>query len=314
MRPILPMLVLLLTLASPLRAQTPAPIATPTPDTTADKAPEGATVPEYTRSEVIYERKFGTALTMDVIQPKNPNGYAVIYIVSSGWTSSHANIKPEKHADLLSRGYTIFHVCHGSQPKYTIPEMVADLHRAVRYIRRKASVWGINPDKLGLSGGSAGGHLALCIATMGGVGAPGTDAIDNTSSAVQAVAVFYPPTDFANYGKPGVSGAGVGQLRAHSPSFGPESFTPDGRARLSRDFSPINFISAATPPVLIVHGEKDDTVPLQQAETFIEKAKAAGIPAELVVKPGAGHGWKDIAPDYARMADFFDLHLRGIKK
>jgi acetyl esterase/lipase len=149
------------------------------------------------------------------------------------------------------------------------------------------------------------------------MGAPGRtdgDPVDRTSSAVQAVAVFYPPTDFMNYGKPGVDGTGVGQLRAYAAPFGPEAFTVEGRERLARDISPVNFISPATPPTLIVHGEKDDTVPLQQAERFVEKAKAAGVTAELVVKPGAGHGWKDIAPDYARMADWFDLHLRGITK
>ncbi len=293
---------------SPLFAQTPPVIEAPEP------APGTVTVPEYTQTEIIYGRKFGVALTMDVIQPKNPNGYGVIFVVSGGWRSIHEGIKPVKHSDLLGRGYTIFNVVPGSQPKFTILEMIEDLHRAVRYIRKNAAQWGVNPDKLGLSGGSAGGHLSLCIATMGAPGRPSGDAVNNASSAVQAVAVFYPPTDFLNYGKPGFDATGTTYLASYAAAFGPESYTPEGRQRLGKDISPINFITPAMPPVLIIHGDKDETVPVQQGEIFIEKAKAAGVSAALVVKPGAGHGWKDIAPDYARMADFFDLHLRGIKK
>lgn len=295
-------------LAVSLPGKSPDIIESPAPPT------GSVVVPEFTRFEdVIYGRKFGTALTLDVIQPKNPNGFGVIYIVSGGWTSSHANIKPEKHAELLRRGYTVFNVCHGSQPKFTIPEMIQDIHRAVRFVRTRADKWGVDPDKLGLTGGSAGGHLSLCIGTMGGAGRTTSDPVDQASSAVQAVAVFYPPTDFLNYGRPGVDGTGVGQLRAYAAPFGSEAHTPEGRERLGRDISPIYFITSSTPPTLIIHGEKDDTVPLQQAESFVARAKAAGTTAELVVKPGAGHGWKDIAPDYERMADWFDLHLRGLK-
>lgn len=278
-------------------------------------APDGP-ASNYTRTEdIIYGRKFGTALTLDVIQPKTPNGYGIIYIVSGGWSSSHASIKPDKHAALLERGYTIFNVVHGSQPKFTIPEIVADIHRAVRFIRYNAARWGVNPDHLGLTGGSAGGHLSLTIGTQGGLGkAESGDIVDAQSSAVQAVACFYPPTDFLNYGKPGVDGVGVGQLQAYAAPFGPEAATPEGRQKLGQAISPINFITAAMPPTLIIHGDADGTVPVQQAEIFVERAKAAGATAELIIKPGAGHGWKDIALDYVTMADWFDLYLRGIKK
>src|SRR5712692_7362068 len=93
--------------------------------------------PSFTRKEdVIYGRKFGTALTMDVITPKqNANGAAVVWVISGGWFSTHDAINPRACDELLKRGYTVFAVVHGSQPKFTIPEAIQDLNRAVRYLR-----------------------------------------------------------------------------------------------------------------------------------------------------------------------------------
>ena len=91
----------------------------------------------YDRKEdVVYGRKFGTALTMDVFTPRaNANGAAVIWVVSGGWYSGHEAINTGFLDELLRRGYTVFAVVHGSQPKYTIPEILHDMHRAVRFIR-----------------------------------------------------------------------------------------------------------------------------------------------------------------------------------
>src|SRR5689334_14143286 len=161
-----------------------------------------AAEPEYTRTQdVIYGRKFGTALTMDVFRPKsNSNGAAIIWVMSGGWFSSHETIP----ANMGVRGYTVFAVVHGSQPRYTIPDAVADMNRAVRFIRFHAKDYGIDPDRIGITGGSAGGHLSL----MQGVKpAPpdekSKDPVDHVSAKVQAVACLFPPTDFLNYGEPG---------------------------------------------------------------------------------------------------------------
>ena len=88
----------------------------------------------FTRVEdVIYGRKSGTALTLDVLQPAKPNGFGIVMMVSGGWFSSHEAINPAMFQPLLSRGYTVFAVVHGSQPKFTITEIVPDIHRA-KYI------------------------------------------------------------------------------------------------------------------------------------------------------------------------------------
>ena len=72
----------------------------------------------------------------------------------------------------MDRGYTVFAVVHGSQPKFTIPEVLDDMHRAVRFIRHNAKKYGIDPDRLGITGGSAGGHLSLMQGTAGKAGNP----------------------------------------------------------------------------------------------------------------------------------------------
>lgn len=272
---------------------------------------------DYQRTEdVIYGRKFGMALTMDVFQPKQPNGAAVILAVSGGWFSSHDAISPAACKPFLDRGYTVFAVVHGSQPKFVIPEVIQDMHRAVRFIRHNAKRFGVDPNKFGISGGSAGGHLSLTIGTQGGPGDPkAKDPVDRESSAVQCVACFFPPTDFLNYGQPGEDGAGVGTLKNFKSAFGPRSDNPDERKILAREISPIYYITSKMPPTLIFHGNADPLVPIQQSETFVAKAKEAGATAKLIIKEGAGHGWANwLTTDMGTCAEWFDEHLRGIKK
>src|SRR5918993_1544040 len=109
--------------------------------------------PGYTRTEdVIYGRKFGTALTMDVFTPAKPNGLGVILVVSGGWYSAHEAINPIFFQNVLDRGYTVFAVVHGSQPKFQIPEILGDMHRAVRFVRFNAKKYGIDPERIGITG------------------------------------------------------------------------------------------------------------------------------------------------------------------
>lgn len=282
----------------------------------------------YTRrADVIYGRKYGLALTMDVLTPKqNANGLGVINVVSGGWFSGPpADGGAGRCKRLLERGYTVFSVVHGSQPKFSIPEIFDDMSRAVRFIRAHASEYKIDPERLGITGGSAGGHLSLMQGMAGGPGkADAKDPIDRLSSRVQAVACFYPPTDFLNYGKPEENAVGQGILWNFSGAFGFVEYEPYWRKlvpitdaqkinEIGRQVSPITHVSADDPPTLIIHGDKDWLVPMQQAEIIVEKLKGAGVEAKLVVKPGADHGWKDMDPDYALIADWFDTHLKAKK-
>ncbi len=270
---------------------------------------------DFTRTEdVVYGRKFGVALTLDVIQPAKPNGFAIVSMISGGWVSNHDGINPKGYAPFLDRGYTVFAVCHGCQPKFTIPEITQDIHRAIRFIRYNAAKWGVNPDRLGITGGSAGGHLSLTMGTKGEAGHLNSkDPIDRESSAVQSVACFYPPTDFLNYGAPSEDAVGVGILKNYVGAFGAGSATPESRQKLGKEVSPIYFITAQLPPTLIMHGDADKLVPIQQAETFVQRATELGAKATLISKPGAVHGWPNQGADLVTFADWFDETLRGMK-
>ncbi|MEI8016983.1 MAG: alpha/beta hydrolase, partial [Schlesneria sp.] len=162
--------------------------------------------------DVIYGRKSGMALTLDVFQPDKPNGSGLLFLVNGGWLSSKSTpmmvtIRPEDYRVFLERGYTMFAVVTSSQPKFTVSEEIDDVLRAVRFVRRNAVQYGVKPDRLGVLGASSGGHLTLSIAARGGSGkSDSPDPVERESSAVQAAVCFFPPTDFLNYGAPGANG------------------------------------------------------------------------------------------------------------
>ena len=287
-------------------------------------APAAVAQDTFTRTEdVIYGRKFGTALTMDVFTPTDKaNGKGIIFCVSGGWYSAKpANIGLGK--EFVERGYVVFAVVHGSQPMYAIPEVLEDMHRAVRFIKANAKKYNVDPDKLGISGGSAGGHLSLMLGVApAAVDPKTTDRINKLSSQVAAVACFYPPTDFLNYGKEGENALGNGTLKDFKAPFDfheldtkTRSFVPvtdeAKRKEIGKKISPVYHVTKDSAPALIVHGDADKLVPIQQAELMAARYKEAGVPFELVVKKGEAHGWKGMDQDVKALADWFDKYLLG---
>jgi acetyl esterase/lipase len=266
---------------------------------------------DFKRTEdVIYARKFGTALTLDVFQPEKQNGAGVIFMVSGGFFSSHDAINPGFYKPLLDHGYAVFAVVHGSQPRFIIPEIMEDVHRAARFIRHNASKYGVDPMRLGVTGASAGGHLSLILGTQGAPGkADAKDPIDRESSAVQAVACFFPPTDFANWAAAGDDGVGFGTTIKFKPAFGPRSDTAQGRQMLSEEISPIHFVHSNMPPILITHGDADKQVPIYQAQIFEKRVKEFASPIKTIIKPGQDHGWVGMDHDVEVFAQWFDEHL-----
>ena len=272
-------------------------------------------------SDVVYGRKAGMALTLDVFEPAKKNGAAVIYIVSGGWLSSHddttmVHVSPDVYTPFLDRGYTVFAVVHGSQPYFAIPDAILDIHRAVRFVRFHAEQYGVDRNRFGILGSSSGGELALMVATQGGADSPGSsDPIDHESSAVQAVGCFFPPTDFLNWGMPGVDAVGRGPLASLIGAFGTMASTEAGRKIIGREISPLYFVTSKLPPVLIVHGDADLVVPLEQSERFAAKAKeVGGGEVKIIVRKGKGHGWPDYwrsAEDVNAFADWFDQHINS---
>ena len=282
---------------------------------------------DYTRqADVIYGRKHGVALTMDVIYPRKQNGAAVIYAVSSGFNSHHRWIEGSGFARnmsmLLDRGYTVFLVVHGSTPKYTIRETYADIRRSICFIRYNAKSYGIDPDRIGMSGASAGGVISLMMAAAPKEGNPkARDPVDRVSTRLQAVACFYPASDLIDFQKKGenvlkIAAAhrhlGSYQFRDHDPKTNSYKLITDPKRvqALLAEHSPITHVSAGDSPTLIVHGEKDRLVPLLQASKMVDALKAVGVKSKLVVAKGKGHSWRgQWTNEMKHIADWFDMHL-----
>jgi acetyl esterase/lipase len=146
------------------------------------------------------------------------------------------------------------------------------------------------------------------------------DPVEQESSRVAAVACFFPPTDFLNYGKPGEEALGTGTLQYFKAPFDfaerdPKANTfekitdPEKRREIGKKISPVYHVTEHSAPALIIHGDADTLVPIQQAQTIIEKLKEARVPCELVVKEKALHGWSGMDKDFKTLADWFDKHL-----
>ena len=252
----------------------------------------------HTTPDVVYGHKDGMALTFDVLQPGEPNGAAVLFMVSGGWVSSWS--PPEqfalRQAGLLDRGFTVIAVRHGSAPRYKVPEAEADVRLALRYVRLHAEEFGIDPDRLGVFGGSAGGHLSLMLGLASDEGvADAEDDVQRTASRVAAIVAYYPPVDIRAF---------VGLSRRFPALDFPES--------QAASTSPILFASSDDPPTLLIHGDADQLVPVGQSEIMYEALQAERVESELIIIPGGDHGFRrrqDRAEAQQAMIAWFERHL-----
>lgn len=286
-----------------------------------NEAREGARLPQITK-DVIYGHKFGLAMTFDVYQPQERNGAAVIFINSGGWYSPafdfdaptddgnrfltdaeldqadsiHREFSPRL---LLESGFTVFNVRHGSSPRFEMPEIVADLRRAVRFILDRASEYGVDPERIGLWGGSAGGHLALLLGTTSEIGnVDASDDFEANPGHVRAVVAYFPVTDLQRLvrGRPQLV-EGMAAL-----DLGPEQY---------RGLSPIHFASPDDPPTLIIHGDQDTLIPIIEGESMYQAFLASNVRSGFIVIEGAEHGFKDEDADLAlaETVSWFQEHL-----
>jgi acetyl esterase/lipase len=235
--------------------------------------------------DVVYGHKDGLALSFDVIKPKQPNGGGVLLLQSGGWYSAWRPSKDLIPAamPLLQKGFTVFIVRHGSAPKYTVPEAAADVRRSVRFIRLQAKEYGVDPQRLGVLGGSAGGHLTLMLATTGDDGDPNaSDAVLKTSSRIAAGVALYPPTDLRGWTTDPPE-----EIKKHAGLKPPLTFD----AAKEADVSPILHVTEDDAPVLMIHGDKDLLVPIEHSLKIVPVFEKAGVQSKLVTIEGAAHGF-----------------------
>ena len=241
---------------------------------------------KYTSAELIYGRKDGMALTLIKLVPKNKaKGKAILSLVSGNWISNYsmAGRYISKSMYLVNSGYTVFYIMHGSQPRYAINDEVEDIKRAVRFIRYNAKNYNIDAEHIGITGSSSGRHLSLMTALSDDkINVNAIDPVDKVSSRVQAAAIFFPPTDFINWGVENTNTdvtklrkmvAAAFDFKVLSDSTGMYEHIKGEEIlkQLALNNSPIYKVSSDDPPVLIFHGDADTVVPLQQSQTLIKK-------------------------------------------
>ena len=261
--------------------------------------------------DVIYLKQDGCAFTMDVFKPKSSNHKAVVWIVSAGWASNHESINTGVAQQFMERGYTVFEVVHGSQPKYSIADIVPQVRHAIRFIRSQAAYYGISPRAIGVCGASAGGHLCLEIGGLGDDGDPSAkDPVNRVGSRANAIVAFMPPTDFQNWGSVGKTPFEISSLAVLRPAFDITSETPpDERRRIARNISTIYLVKPGFPPTLLIHGDTDNLVPIQQSIEFDRALESSRIVHKLLVVHGSGHDWVTYTKGLPTAIDWFDTCL-----
>jgi acetyl esterase/lipase len=166
------------------------------------------------------------------------------------------------------------------------PAQVDDCVRAIQFVRHNAAKWNIDPERIGVTGGSAGAHLSLWVALHDDAADAGSDdPVVRHSSRVACAVSFAGPTDWSL----------LGEIEHKHPAYrqllGSEPGTPademDAHAKL--DVSPISFVSKDDPPIMQVHGDQDVIVPIQHARNMDKRLKSVGVESELVVIEGANH-------------------------
>ncbi len=279
---------------------------------------------KYTSSEdVIYGRRDGLAVTMNVFTPKGQlNGAGVIIFVSAEYRSGQdwmRRFHPTTSMPFLDRGYVVFQVIHGSQPRYTVMKIVEDAHRAVRFIKYNAKKYGIDPAKIGVAGASSGGHLSLMMGCAGNTLDPkAADPVDRESSRAAAVACYFPPSDFPALAETTVKKeiAAPFDFRELDATSGLlERVSAKRQMEIAHDLSPINHVAKGVAPTLIIHGDEDEVVPISQSEAMIKKLKECSVESHLKVMKGKKHFelfW--VVRELPTLADWFDIHLLGKKE
>jgi len=257
-------------------------------------------------NDIEYANPDGQHLKLNMARPAKGEGAfpAIVCIHGGGFRAGDRNGYNDMIRQLARRGYVAVTVEYRLAPKYPFPAAVHDVKAAVRWLRANAKKYRVNPPEIGAMGGSAGANLAEMLGVTEGVKMlEGTEGNLDQSSDVKAVVSYFGPTDFTkSYGK-SVDAAEV------LPLYLGGNLEKERLRHLQS--SPLYWVNPSAAPTLCIHGTKDNYVADEQAHWFVDKMKASGAEAELLIMENAGHGF---GGDDARRADeamfkFFDSHL-----
>jgi acetyl esterase/lipase len=279
-------------LASPAPAQKPPTV----PDTVAFE-----TGIEYTNPD-------NQHLQLNMARPKKADSAplpCVLCIHGGGFRAGNRQSYDAQIIRLAEKGYVAVTVSYRLAPKYPFPAAIHDTKAAVRWLRANAKKYNIDPDNIGVTGGSAGGTLAQMLGVTAGVKEfEGDGGNPMEPSAVRCVVNVYGANDFTkSYGK---------SVDAHEvlPLYLGGNLEKARPAHIRS--SPLYWVTPTAAPTLCIHGTEDKYVHVEQAEMLVEKLKATGVEVELLKLEGAGHGFKGKDAETAEkaMIAFFDKHLK----
>jgi len=287
-------------------------LAQQTPDRPLGRAPrQSPALPEGTRTlrDLAYVSKGHERQKLDLFLPRagtNPLP-VIVWIHGGAWKAGSKEQCPA--LQFVARGYAVASINYRLSQHAVFPAQIEDCKAAIRWLRAHASEYKLDPDRVGVWGASAGGHLVALLGTSGDVKAFDVGENLNISSRVQAVVDFFGPVDFTQMSKYAPKDGPFD----HDAADSPESLLIGGAVQQNKDkaakASPLTYISKDDPPFLIMHGDKDNIVPYQQSEQLRDALQQAGVPVTLKIIPGAGHGFA--GPDIGKqVTEFFEAHLR----
>jgi acetyl esterase/lipase len=262
------------------------------------RLPAGATA----HRDLVYVPGGHRRQRLDLYLPANADGRLplIVWIHGGGWQGGSKDGCPPLREGFLGKGYAVASLNYRLSQHAVFPAQIDDCLAAIRWLKDHAATYHLDPDRFGLWGASAGGHLAALAGTRGSRD-PGT--------RVKAVCDYFGPTDFEVFvATPGYE-RHAGRESAEAALFGgPVS----GRRELARQANPIRYIDPQDPPFLIVHGDRDKVVPLNQSELLAEALRQQDVPVTLRVIEGGAHGGPGFRkPEVRRMVeDFFEVNLK----
>jgi acetyl esterase/lipase len=233
----------------------------------------------------------------------------IVFIHGGGWQKGDKSGGGRYVAPFVQSGrYAGISVGYRLSGEAQWPAQIHDCKAAIRWIRAQAGTYGLDPERIGVWGASAGGHLVSLLGTSGGVAELEGDLGPHTSqsSRVACVVNFFGPEDFFTL----IPQPGWGQpVGAVGALFGGSL---NDKAALARAASPVTHVSPDDPAFFTAHGTKDPLVPYAQAIQIDAALKKVGVPSLVMEMAGAGHGFRSAELD-RRIAQFFDLRLRGVE-
>ncbi|MFN3001881.1 alpha/beta hydrolase fold domain-containing protein [Mycolicibacterium wolinskyi] len=228
--------------------------------------------------------EFAPGLFIDIVKPASTTEPhpAIIWLHGGGWRLGDRTGRPDLNRHFAVHGYVMASIDYRLAPATRHPGQLHDVRAAVRWLRTHADAHHVDPDRIGLWGSSAGGHLAALAGVHSHVVQFPGETPTPTSAAVQAVVDGYGPADLTATAKPEATDT-------------PEAALLGGAIRdwldAARDASPALQVASAAPPFLIMHGADDDLVPPAHSEALYDALAAHGAEAALYVIDGFGHGF-----------------------